>query len=294
MKIAVTTPTGNVGRHIVAMLIRAGVRPTVLARNSSRLDPGVRDHVDVVTVDQRDSDAVVAATANVDALLWIDPPTGAPDPTAEYARIGANAARAVTANGIARTVFLSSIGAEKRHGVGEIDGLARTEEALDATGASVVHLRCGYFFTNLLTELDAIRGGVLPVIVPTDLPMAWVAPRDIAEVATHRLLSTEWSGRHVQAVHGPADLSWDQAAAIIAEAVGRPVRAERIPDDDMRKFLREAGMGDEGVEAIMGMSTGMRDGFVPEQQRDITTTTPTTLASWSYDVLRPLLWGSSS
>lgn len=289
MKIAVTTPTGNVGRHVVAMLIRAGVRPTVLARDPGRIDAGVRDLVDAVTVDLGDGDAVVAATADVDTLLWIDPPNEAPDPIAEYARIGGNAARAVTANGIDRTVFLSSIGAEKRHGVGEIDGLARTEEALDQTGGSVVHLRCGYFFTNLLGQLDAIRGGVLPVILPTDQPMAWVAPRDIAEVATHRLLSAEWSGRHVQAVHGPADLSWDQAAAVIADATGRPLRAERIPDDDMRQLLRKADLGDGLVEAIMGMSTGMRDGFVPEQPRDLTTTTPTTLASWSYDVLRPLL-----
>ncbi len=37
------------------------------------------------------------------------------------------------------------------------------------------------------------------------------------------------------------------------------------------------------------MSTVMRDGFVPEQTRNATTTTPTTLAAWSYEVLRPLL-----
>ncbi|MEC4019605.1 NmrA family NAD(P)-binding protein [Streptomyces sp. H27-D2] len=289
MKIAVTTPTGHVGRHIVAMLIRAGVRPTVLVRDPSRLDASVRDLVDAVTVDLGDSDAVVAATAGVNALFWIDPPTDAPDPIAEYARIGGNAARAVTTNGIARTVFQSSIGAEKRHGAGEIDGLARTEELLDATGASVLHLRCGFFFTNLLLQLDAVRSGVLPVVLPTDQPMAWVAPRDIAEVATHRLLSTEWFGRHVHAVHGPADLSWDQAAAIVADATGRPLRAEQIPDDDMRQTLRESGMDEGLVEAIMGMSTGLRDGFTPEQSRDVTTTTPTTLASWSYDVLRPLL-----
>ncbi|MGH3982570.1 MAG: NAD(P)H-binding protein [Pseudonocardiaceae bacterium] len=289
MKIAVTTPTGNVGRHVVAMLVRAGVRPTVLARDSRRLDARVRDLVDSVTVDLGDADAVVDATAGADALFWVDPPTLAADPIAEYARFGANAARAITANGIARTVFQSSIGAEKRHGAGEIDGLARTEELLDASGASVLHLRCGFFFTNLLLQLDAVRNGVLRVVLPTDQPMAWVAPRDIAEIAVHRLVSGKWSGRHVQAVHGPADLSWDQAAAIVAEATGRPLRAEQIPDDDMRQILRGAGMGDGLVEAVMGMSTGLRDGFTPEQARDVTTTTPTTLASWSYDVLRPLL-----
>ena len=41
MRIAVTTPTGNVGRHVVAMLVRAGVRPLVLARDPERLDPEI-------------------------------------------------------------------------------------------------------------------------------------------------------------------------------------------------------------------------------------------------------------
>jgi uncharacterized protein YbjT (DUF2867 family) len=289
VRITVTTPTGNVGRHVVEMLVRAGVRPTVLARDPARIDPAVLERVDAVPVDQRDTDAVVAATKGTDALFWVDPPTFADDPSADYALATDAVARAVSENQISRTVFQSSIGAELRHGAGEIDDLARTEERLDATGASVVHLRCGYFFSNLLLQIDAVRAGVVPIVLPADQPMPWVAPRDIAEVAVSRLLSDGWTGRRVQAVHGPADLSWAQAAAIVTDATGHPVRAERITDDEMRGLLAGYGMSDGLVEAVMGMSTGMRDGFVPEQARDVTTTTPTTLGSWAYDVLRPLL-----
>jgi uncharacterized protein YbjT (DUF2867 family) len=289
VRITVTTPTGNVGRHVVEMLVRAGVRPTVLVRDPARMDPGVLERVDAVPVDQRDADAVVAATKGTDALFWVDPPTFADDPSADYALATDAVARAVSENQISRTVFQSSIGAELRHGAGEIDDLARTEERLDATGASVVHLRCGYFFSNLLLQIDAVRAGVVPIVLPVEQPMPWVAPRDIAEVAVSRLLSDGWTGRRVQAVHGPADLSWAQAAAIVTEATGHPVRAERITDDEMRGLLAGYGMSDGLVEAVLGMSTGMRDGFVPEQARDVTTTTPTTLGSWAYDVLRPLL-----
>lgn len=76
---------------------------------------------------------------------------------------------------------------------------------------------------------------------------------------------------------------------MISEATGHPVRAERIPDEQLRDELVGFGMGPAQVEAILGMSTGPRDGFVAEQARDATTTTPTTLGSWAYDVLRPLL-----
>ena len=62
-------------------------------------------------------------------------------------------------------VFLSSIGAEMRHGACFVDGLARTEQRLDAareqTGTALLHLRCGYFMTNLLTDLDGLRAGWL-------------------------------------------------------------------------------------------------------------------------------------
>ncbi|MGW9631838.1 NAD(P)H-binding protein [Agromyces sp. NPDC055520] len=289
MRIAVTTPTGNVGRHVVAMLVRAGVRPLVLARDPDRLDPGIRLLVDAIAVDQFDAEAVSAATSGVDALYWVDPPAASADPLDDYRRATASVVRAVERNGIARVVFQSSVGAEKRHGAGEIDGLAATEVALDATGADVTHLRCGYFFTNLELQLDEVRSGSLQIILPVDQPMAWVAPRDIAEVAATRLLSPEWNGRHVQAVHGPEDLSWRRVAEIVSEATGRPLGVERMPDQSMRDGMRGVGLPDTLIDALMGMSTGLRDGFAAEQPRSVVSTTPTTLGSWAYEVLRPQL-----
>ncbi|MFI8082025.1 NAD(P)H-binding protein [Kitasatospora sp. NPDC086009] len=286
MQIAVTTPTGNVGRHVVATLIRAGVRPRVLLREPGRLAPEVRGEVDAVRVDQFDPEAVAAATEGVDALYWVDPTTGGQDPLADYARATAAVVRAVTGNRIGRVVFQSSVGAEKRHGAGEIDGLAGTETALDDLGVDVTHLRCGYFFTNLELQLEALRAGTLQVVLPLDQPMAWVAPRDIAEVAATRLLSPAWSGRCVRAVHGPADLTWRQVAGILTAATGRRIGVERITDDAMRAGLRRSGMTEGLVEAVLGMSTGLRADFTPEQRRSVRTTTPTTLAAWAYDHLR--------
>ncbi|MGW5645107.1 NmrA family NAD(P)-binding protein [Saccharopolyspora sp. NPDC003752] len=288
-KIVVTTPTGHVGSRVVQLLVQAGVRPTLLMREPAKLDAATRDRVDVVQGDQGDADFVLRATKGADRLFWVDPPTLDDDPAAGYARMGANAARAVRENGIARTVFLSSVGAEKRHGAGEIDGLARTEEQLDATGADVLHLRCGYFFTNLLMELDGLREGVLRTTWPLDFSMPWVDPRDIGEVVAARLLSDGWSGRHVQAVHGPEDLTFPQVAEILSHAVGREVRAERISDDEFRASLRSAGLSNGQVEGVVGMSTGLRENFVPENERSILTTTPTALAAWAHAHLRPLL-----
>ncbi|GAA1929212.1 NAD(P)H-binding protein [Nocardioides hwasunensis] len=288
-QIATTAPSGNVGRHLVHDLVRGGVRPRVLAHRRDGVPAGLDDHVEVVVVDLADASALTTALDGVGALFLTVPALLSEDPLADYEAFGASVARAVEEAGVSHVVLQSSIGAELRRGAGDIDGLARVEELLDATPASTLHLRCGFFFTNLLMQLDALRAGEVPVVLPVDHPFAWVAPADIAAVASSWLLRADWSGRHVQAVHGPADLGWADALAIVSAATGHDVRPRRISDDDMRASLTGAGMGAKQVEAVLGMSTGMRDGFVPEQPRDATTTTPTTLGAWAYEVLRPAL-----
>jgi uncharacterized protein YbjT (DUF2867 family) len=294
VKVVVTTPAGHVGSRVARLLIQAGVRPTLLTRHAARLDPATAERADVVEADLGDAAAVVRATRNADALFWVEPFPADPDedPVARYTLLGANAARAVTENGIDRAVFLSSIGAEMRSGAGEIDGLARTEEQLDATGANVLHLRCGYFFTNLLGELDSMRAGVLRAPMALDYAQPWVDPRDVGEIAAVRLLTEGWSGRHVQAVHGPEDLTLAQVAVIISKATGRQIRAETISPEDLRSSLRSAGFGEKQVDGLAGMSAVMRDDFVPEVKRSIVTTTPTTLAAWAHAYLRPALLGT--
>lgn len=289
MTIVVTTPTGNVGSLLAPLLVRAGVRPTLLARDATRIDPALRDACDVVEADQGDRDAVAAATRDADALYWVDPPTDDDDPLDGYRRMGGSAAYAVRTNRIPRVVFQSSVGAEAREGFGEIDGLGLTEELLNGTGADVTHLRNGYFFSNLLMDLDSIRAGVLTTTHPVDRPLAWVAPLDIATVAATRLLSTDWHGVRTLGVHGPADLSFAQVAEILSDVLGRPVTAQQVGEQDQAQALAEFGMTSAQVDAILGMTRGFDDGFVPADPRSIATTTPTTLGAWAYEHLRPAL-----
>lgn len=280
MRIAVTTPNGNVGHHLTRMLVRAGIRPLLLTRHPEQISPELIPYVDVARVDSRNADEVADATRGVNAIYWVDPPVISEDPLADYARATEALVRAVAENGIGRVVFQSSIGAEKRHGAGEIDGLAATEVALDRLNTDVTHLRCGYFFTNLLLDVESLKSGRLQTVLPIDASMAWVAPRDIAEVAALTLLNREGTGHRVQAVHGPEDLSWSQVAGILTHELGRDVIVERIADEDMRQQYIDAGMPAAMADAVLGMSTGLRDDFAPEQERSVVTTTPTTLRAW--------------
>lgn len=119
--------------------------------------------------------------------------------------------------------------------------------------------------------------------------MSWVAPRDIAEVPATVLLNPSWHHRRVQAVHGPEDLTWAQVAEILSAELGRKISVARIHDDEMRRQYLEAGMPAPLAEAMLGMSTGLRDGFAPEQRRSVASTTPTSLRTWDHAELATAL-----
>ena len=99
MTIAVTTPTGHVGSHVVRMLCRAGVRPRLLMRHPDRSDIDLRDHVEVAVGDQRDADYVLEATSGIDAVFWVHPDDwSVPDPDADAERTGEGLAAAMRRN----------------------------------------------------------------------------------------------------------------------------------------------------------------------------------------------------
>ncbi|MFI1256092.1 NAD(P)H-binding protein [Streptomyces netropsis] len=289
MTIVVTTPTGHVGSRVVRLLLQAGVRPRVLVRDPARLDEATRTRVDARRGDLTDAGFVREAVAGVRTVFWVDPtPHTTADPIETSLRTAAPLVEAARVGEVRRVVLLSSIGAEKRHGVGHIDALGGIEEQLDATGVDVLHLRCAYFFTNLLLDLEGLSRGTLTTAFDPDHPMPWVDPRDIGDVVAARLLADTWQGRVVQAVHGPQDLTFHQVAQILTEALGHPVRINPVSDDAVRDTLRAAGLPPSAVEGIVGMTTGSRD-LVPEQPRDLLTTTPTHLSGWAHTRLRPLL-----
>ena len=82
-------------------------------------------------------------------------------------------------------------------------------------------------------------------------------------MATLRLLAGDSTGRQVQAAHGPADLTWTEAAAALSTATGMPITAQQNTDDEQRAALHDAGMGEVAVEGIVGISIGKREGFTP-------------------------------
>jgi uncharacterized protein YbjT (DUF2867 family) len=294
MKIAVTTPTGHVGSAVVDFLLEFGgdIRVVLLGRRPEKLKEFVQRGAEVAIGTQDDADYLTKATRGVDALFWATPPGyGSDDLRALQNRLARAAATAIGANGIPRVVNLSSIGAQLGSGVGPISGLHDVEVLLDQAATHITHLRPGFFFENLLWQLDSIRkwGRIsLPISGERRYPM--IATRDIGRVAAARLASRGWMGHFVSELHGPADLSFDEAADVLSDTLGRKIVYVRCDREEMRVAMLESALSDNTIDLMLEMYDAVEKGTLrPLDPRSPRTTTPTTLAEFARDVMMPLL-----
>ncbi len=292
MSIAVTTPTGQIGRVVAAHLLDEGEAVTLLVRDAAKAEELVKRGATFKLVDLADAAAVTEATRGCKALFWVTPPHyAAEDLRAFQRRCGDAAAKAVRANRIARVVNLSSVGAHLAQGVGPIHGLHDVEASLDEATKNVTHLRPAFFFENFAFQLDNIRlkGSIfLPVSGARRIPM--VATPDIAHIAAKRLMDRKWTGRSVRGVHGPEDLSFDEVAGQLSEAVGRKITHVKVSEEDARKALLAAGLGKSACEAMLELYRAIEEGtLVPAEPRTEKTTTHTPFYAYARQCLAPLI-----
>ena len=108
--------------------------------------------------------------------------------------------------------------------------------------------------------------------------------------AASRLLDPIWTGRIVQGLHGPAELSFDEAAGAIGRGLDRPVFHVQVSEDQARRAMLSGGLNAHLAEAFLEIFGAIESGLLrPAELRTADTTTPTTLEEFSRDVLRPLV-----
>ncbi len=294
MKIAITTPAGHVGGATADFLLDfsgdGSVKP--LCRRPNRVEKLVERGADVAVGSQDDADYLIRATGDVNALFWVTPPGfGSDNVRAFQNRLGQAAAAAVRGNHIPRVVNLSSIGAQFDSGVGPINGLHDVEGRLNDAADNITHLRPGFFFENLLFQLDSMRKrGTISMPISGSRRFPMIAARDIGRVAAERLSSRSWTGHSVLELHGPADLSLEEVADILSQALGRKIDYVRCTAQEQRQALLETGMSEDIANLMLEMYDAFESGRLqPTQPRSSETTTLTTLAKFASTVMLPLM-----
>lgn len=291
MAIAITTPTGNVGRRVTEHLLAAGAELIVLARNPEKLSESVRQRTTVFQGSLTDTAFVLKATQAAEALFWVSS-TDFSTPSFDiwYEDLARAAATSVQTHKIPYVVNLSSVGAHLSTGMGPISKLYKVEQHLSAVATNIIHLRPEFFMENYLHQLEALQthsSVFLPLAA--EQRFAMISTQDIAAVAANLLLDRSWSGHAILGLQGPEDLSFNEAAVILSEILGKQIKHIEITSEQFHDTMVSQGASLEVATQYAQMWQGLsHPDFAPAEPRTPETTKSTTFAEFACNVLKPL------
>lgn len=219
--ILVTGASGNVGSELVGLLA-AGKQP-VRALIPDAESAGGRPGVEYVGGDLNRPETLTDAFAGVEALFLLGGFADMPGVLAQARKAGA-----------AHVVLLSSRSVVGGHPDNAVVRMHLTSEAaVHESGLGWTVLRASGFMSNTLQWRGQLRSGDVVRVPFGDVPIATIDPHDIAACAAAVLGREEHYGRE-HALSGPAALLPADQLAVLAEALGRPLRLQAQPDDEAR------------------------------------------------------------
>ena len=221
-----TTPTGNIGHHVVQDLIAGGEDVRVIVCDGGKLPAAVREKVDVFEGSHRDAAVVDCAFAGADALFWVAPPTLEEMLDEIYVEFTRPAAEAIRRHSIGHVVVVTTLGrgTEWQDRAGLVTASMHIIDLLSDSGAAVRGLATPGFMENALQQVDAIKRGQMFGPIDPDRKLPHTATCDTGAAAARLLMDRSWTGQEDFPVLGPEDLSFDEIAGIVSEVIGREVR----------------------------------------------------------------------
>jgi uncharacterized protein YbjT (DUF2867 family) len=293
--IIITTPTGDIGRQLLTVLVAEapahGEELRVIVRDPAKLPDSIRESVDVVTGSHGDPEVVDKAFTGADAVFWIVPPNSqAPSLDSAFSGFTQAAADAFVAHGISHVVGVSALG--RGTPVAGTAGLVTASLGMDdliaRSGVAYRALANPSFMDNLLRQLTSIRdNGVFTDTIDPDRKAPWAATKDIAATAAGLLLDRSWTGIDSVPVLGAEDLSANDLAGIMSDVLGRPIRYERESLESLAARLTSFGLGNAFVRGMVDMMRAKDEGLDAGVRRTPENTTATSFRQWCEQVLKP-------
>ncbi|MBD2247385.1 NAD(P)H-binding protein [Nostoc sp. FACHB-888] len=297
MKIVIAAASGNIGRRIIEKVIQAGAETILLTRHPEKLADFVTQGAIIQQVSSDDAQRLIEITQQADALFWLTPPkldvSNLSDWYLQTAKAGANA---VSANGIARVVNISSIGAGAKPNLGTVSLSGNVESIFNQTAANVVHLRPGYFMENFLVQIETLQSDpTVRFSYPSDHDIPWISTDDIGDVAAHYLLNQRWAGQWTRNLMGPENLTLLETSAILSRVLGYSIEYTQVSIESLQQQFAAMGATAE-VQREMGdlfRALGDPDG-VYATARTPEAKTPTTFEQFVKNKILPNLVSLSS
>ncbi len=291
--IVVTTPTGNIGRHVVRHLLDAGKALRLIVRDPSKLPSDVRERVEVVEGSHGDDAVVDRAFRGADAVFWLCPPVRTATPAAQTVDFTRPAADAIRRHRVPRVVAVTTLGRGTawQDRAGMATASIRMVDLLHGTGAAVRGLALPGFMDNALYQAATIRDGVMYGALSPDIKQPHTATRDTGAAAARLLEDASWDGQEDVPVLGPEELSYSELATIVSDVVGWRVRYQQVPFEDWAAQLRERGQDAVFVQAYIDMLRAKDEGMDKVAARATAIIGPTSFRQWAEEELKPAMAG---
>jgi uncharacterized protein YbjT (DUF2867 family) len=287
--LVITAPTGQIGHQVLDTLVDNGQPVRAIARDPSRLNPQIRERIEVVQGSHSDPEVLAEAFAGADSLLWLVPPNPrAEDIHDHYLDFTRPAADAIKTRGVTHVVGVTSLGRAYGKHAGLLSPAFAMDEIIEGTGVSYRALAMPFFMENLLNQVEAIKTqGMFFMANSAARPLATVATRDIAAAAAGLLLDDSWSGQGTVPVMGPDALSPNDMAQVLSEVLERPVRFQHVDEQAYKTTMTQYGMSGAWAQGLTDMAVAQNAGIYDAEQKSLTSPATTGFRQWCHDVLKP-------
>ncbi|MDH7806245.1 MULTISPECIES: SDR family oxidoreductase [unclassified Rhizobium] len=256
-KILVIGSTGTIGTPLVKALLAKGESVKAASRTGK-----AAEGAEGVRFDYTDASTYTGAFDGVDRLFLILA-GGRLDAIDALTPVVEEAARRKV-----KIVFLSVFGVDADDSI----PYRRVELKIIASGAPYVILRPNWFADNFHTYWKAgIEHG--QIAVPAgEGKSSFIDVRDIADSAAAALTSTAFDGKAFN-LTGPKALGYGEAAAIISQAIGKPVSYSAVSDDVFISILTGAGVPQDYAAFLASIFYPVREGWTSAVTGDVETLT---------------------
>jgi uncharacterized protein YbjT (DUF2867 family) len=289
--IVITTPSGQIGNQVLANLLDSGEALRAIDRDPSELPAEIRERVEIVEGSHGDAAVVATAFAGADAVFWLTPPDPhAPSVEAAYVGFTRPAAAAFKRQGVKRIVGVSALGrgtpwADR---AGFVIGSLAMDDLIASSSVAYRALCNPSFMDNIARQVAAIANqGLFFSPIDGERKLPTVATRDIAAAAARLLLDGSWSGVDEVPLLGPEDLSFNDMAEIMSEALGEEVRFQQTTFEAYKNQFLGFGMSDAMAQGQTDMAWAKNEGIDNAVQRTPENSTPTSFRQWAEEVLKP-------
>lgn len=290
MNYVVIGATGRTGHIVAQELLKDGHSVRAVGRSADKLEELAKLGAEAFTGDVTNADEMKRAFEGSEAAYVMIPPNFTASDFRKYQDEATdNFADAISTGGTKHVVSLSSVGANHAKGLGPVNGLFYLENQLDGIpDLNTLHLRAGFFMENLLGSIGMVKKlGVYGAATPASLPWPLIATSDIGHYAAHRLDALNFTGKNVQYLLGPRDVTGDEVASLLAKICSLDkVPYVQFSAEDLKKGMLGGGMSEHFADLFCELYEGFNSGLM-DYHRDAESTTNSKIEDFAADVLKP-------